>query len=342
MSVKSKSYRLRIFPATYLHISSGEWLDPTQYVIKNDRLYVINQPRFIADLRGRDPASFDKILNMTHDRIAQYFSDVFYPEARDTWIQCHPIDKSMQEKYDDDLKNPNAQQLVSTFISNRLTGEPYIPGSSIKGAIRTAILAYLINKTNTHLIKAPNGTISDRDLEPKIFEYLDNKGRPSITEDPFKWMKVSDASFGSGDLVLKMVKNVKRSNADEETRRHKLGELNYLCQMLNKGTSNITARIDFNERWLSKYPVSMFIHACQDFFRQKVVAEAKFFKKDKEALYQKILLMVDKMGKNSFFLLLGKGPGSLHKSINDPETTTRNLVGGLPMGICLITLEELS
>ncbi len=342
MSVKSKSYRLRIFPKTYLHISSGEWLDPTQYVIKDNRMYVINQPRFIADLRKRDPGSFDKILGMTHDRIAQFFSDVFDPEARDTWIQSHPVDKGMQEKYDEDLKNPSAQQLVSAFICNHLTGEPYIPGSSIKGAIRTAMLAYLLKTTETPVSYASNGNVSDEYLEPKIFKYLDGKGKPSITADPFKYMKVSDASFRPDDLILKLAQNIKRLQAEENIRKHGKGELNYLLQSLNMGTLGIAARIDFDERWLSEYPVSMIIQACQEFFKHKVEADNRFYHADRKDNYQHILPLAEKKEENSFYLFLGKGPGSLHKSVNDPETTTRNLVGGLPMGICKITLEKLS
>lgn len=62
---------------------------------------------------------------------------------------------------------------------------PYVPGSSLKGALRTALLYNAMEKDNP----AKNA----RRLEAEVFGYLRGK-RPVIQDDPFRAFKVGDGS----------------------------------------------------------------------------------------------------------------------------------------------------
>lgn len=70
-------------------------------------------------------------------------------------------------------------------------GKPYIPGSSIKGAIRTAVLAIESENMNgkEHLIKNDKGEISAKKIEGRLFGKNPNK-------DVFRFLQVGDAVFG--------------------------------------------------------------------------------------------------------------------------------------------------
>lgn len=100
-------------------------------------------------------------------------------------------------------------------------GRPYIPGSSIKGAIRTAVLASLVS------------SVKDKDIEKKIDKTKrDMQGNPipdfkgriryksdakriesdlfgkDAKEDTFRFMQVGDAIFGKNDEVALNMVNI--------------------------------------------------------------------------------------------------------------------------------------
>jgi CRISPR-associated protein Csm5 len=77
-------------------------------------------------------------------------------------------------------------------------GRPYIPGSSIKGAIRTAILSTLVDNNSEYLI-ANDRNISARKIEKRIFGNDPNS-------DFLRFLQVGDAIFGSNyEIAIKMV-----------------------------------------------------------------------------------------------------------------------------------------
>jgi len=119
---------------TPVHIGSGEKIYPLEYVIKHkefvridiDKLFTdpsFNRERFIKDSRKRDfyLGEFDKNTALRHPL---YRINITQNTARE-------------------LKN-NIRTPVLDFIKEGK--EFYIPGSSIKGAIRTAILWNLLQK----------------------------------------------------------------------------------------------------------------------------------------------------------------------------------------------------
>lgn len=105
-------------------------------------------------------------------------------------------------------------QEVKKIITQGLTSYPLIPGSSIKGAIRTAYLENL--RENKKLdYWSNNRTMMNDDADRKVcykqsrdaakyFEkklLIDNTGE-DITKDPFKYLKISDFSFDGRDNMI--------------------------------------------------------------------------------------------------------------------------------------------
>ncbi|MDD7200628.1 MAG: type III-A CRISPR-associated RAMP protein Csm5 [Sphaerochaetaceae bacterium] len=83
------------------------------------------------------------------------------------------------------LKKVRANPLldVNQHMTKPLTGKPYIPGSSLKGALRTAILESLRKQSN----KKPLGKA--KEFEAQLMTGAD---RFKVQEDPFKFLKISD------------------------------------------------------------------------------------------------------------------------------------------------------
>lgn len=90
-------------------------------------------------------------------------------------------------------------------------GLPYIPGSSIKGAIRTAILATITQEKETaleHLMSDKKGKLSAKGVESALFGSTAN-------DDIFRFLQVGDAYFEEGcEVAYRMVNlNVRKKDS---------------------------------------------------------------------------------------------------------------------------------
>ena len=88
------------------------------------------------------------------------------------------------------------------------SGKPYIPGSSIKGAIRTAVLATALSKETglENMIKDRNGKVSAKGIES---EYIGN----DPNSDVFRFLQVGDAFFGNEYTVAIRMVNINERNS---------------------------------------------------------------------------------------------------------------------------------
>lgn len=90
---------------------------------------------------------------------------------------------------------------IEKQISDSVTGLPYIPGSSLKGAIRTALMSVKAEKLHVH----KNDFKKSADAEKMLYGYDDP------TNDPFKALKLGDAVAVSPFMTeICTAENVKR------------------------------------------------------------------------------------------------------------------------------------
>jgi len=148
-----KTYRLALTPLSPIHIGCGEDFEPTNYVIEDDGkfgpvLYGFDPSRAVLSDAQRAKLS-DAGNNASLLGIQRFFRDnakTFKTQA-DVLI---PVSQGVAEKYERDIGRAvniqaNNNQVFNKFFIERCshTGQgrsPYIPGSSFKGAIRTAWL----------------------------------------------------------------------------------------------------------------------------------------------------------------------------------------------------------
>jgi len=96
------------------------------------------------------------------------------------------------EAYEHNLKNPRNQLLVNLMTRTGADYRPYLPGSSIKGAIRTAIVSCLANE-NRVSVENP------KYFENKVLGHTDGK------QDPFRCVKISDAFLPNNATIIDKV-----------------------------------------------------------------------------------------------------------------------------------------
>lgn len=174
--------KMKLETITALHIGSGDMLQKdSDFVFGKDAeeqsvVYVIN-PRKVLALIGEENVDAWTVA-IENGRSTEDIVKLYAPKATITDYSLHIIDMKMSRP---------AQQ-IKEFIRDGFD-RPYIPGSSIKGAIRTAVLssiAQAMNETDFFENVKNKGYITPNTLEAKVFGKNPNN-------DVFRYVRVSDA-----------------------------------------------------------------------------------------------------------------------------------------------------
>lgn len=139
MNNNYEHYTMRLTTLGPVFIGDGKELLKKEYILKDNIVMIPDmQKLYQAVCAKRAEKEFARFLTGQEDRDLGFW-------LRNTGIGIQPsfikyqfeVDKNMQKDKKSRLKN------ILTFVKDPY-GNPYVPGSSIKGMIRTALLAYLI------------------------------------------------------------------------------------------------------------------------------------------------------------------------------------------------------
>ena len=153
MSHGFSTWQLAITPLSPVHIGTGEDYEPTQYVIDGDGLYSFSPEAALRALPEAACADLSRILSgpPTVDLLKQvqaFFhrqAERLFPEAEHV-IPVLPtiaaeyaerVGRTAQRERERDIIN---QLRIARTYGDAATRRPILPGSSLKGSIRTALL----------------------------------------------------------------------------------------------------------------------------------------------------------------------------------------------------------
>ncbi|MFN3411980.1 MAG: type III-A CRISPR-associated RAMP protein Csm5 [Exilispira sp.] len=230
-------YKMTIEPITFIHIGSGREIDIFNYTIIDNTFYRINISNFYEILIDKDKKKFEEIIDKiskTSPQDNNYIDNrkelLEFLESGIKNLEKNPekqkgiilyksnFDEDFGNKYKTDLSKTDLIKADSQFIiseaMHRLPDyKPYIPGSSIKGAIRTALISYIINKLN----------LQRTDFNFQNYDYKKNPGKyveknilnynETIQNDPFRILQISDTEgYDYNSLTIKQTYNYNKKN----------------------------------------------------------------------------------------------------------------------------------
>ncbi|MFZ5952055.1 MAG: RAMP superfamily CRISPR-associated protein [Candidatus Rifleibacteriota bacterium] len=180
----TKSFRIRLTTLTPVHIGSGVSFDPTQFFIdENDFLNCFNTSEFLERIDEKQRHEFSKIcLDMNYVGMFRFFREKFPKE-----MTCRRIKvvKDIAATYRNLLATGSkGNQIINQLelkrtCYNEFKKTAYVPGSSLKGSLKTAWMSAKAVKDGI------KGERDIRDLERKVLE-------GSFSDDPFRFVKISD------------------------------------------------------------------------------------------------------------------------------------------------------
>lgn len=296
-----EKYRLQVTPLSPIHVGAGWTLEPMEYDLEKQGdawfLHVYDLPAMVSGLDPKARAEMDRIIDQ---------GDL--PGIR-TWLRGRFIQKqharfSVQvqagaaKEIHDGLSNPNRIGEIELSARHPATGRPYFPGSSVKGAIRTALLArFTEGESRSHrLLTAHSQNAQQRGsarFEAVILGNVRGSGAPDLYRDPFRQIAVSDCVLpqdacyidrmkiirpidrrgtGAGDAgKIIMYRDVTWSMLDDDAVVPAAGELRLHRELAD------AKRMDRDSILPRDLPLREIIEACNTFHLPKLRSELDRF-----------------------------------------------------------------
>ena len=181
--------RVNIHILSPIHVGSGHELDPFSYIVKGDNLILIDLIKWMENFSEKSELH-EKMDSDDFIGLRAYIAKNFDDE--NAILNSVPVKSTeVLQTYKKAVldKNSQNQALINFMTRNEITRSPYIPGSSIKGAIRTAIANRFVKIAR---ISSKDGYKSK--YNQKIFG--------PATKDPMKNLKVSDVDLSKYGTVV--------------------------------------------------------------------------------------------------------------------------------------------
>lgn len=333
-------YKLKCETLSPIHIGTGQEIDPLNYIIEGGRLYKISFIKFVTLMNEAERLRFETLLTKGNlVEIRRYVAENIDKDKDSAYsIGVSPAVESLYRSKLGEIQN---QLLIHPFIRTQGEYLTLIPGSSIKGALRTAIVSEIAKQSN---LPKPKDIREEYGFESKVLGYKDGK------DDPFRAIKIRDQSLQKDDVIVREVRNAsKRKGGDLQT-----NEIQIICEVSH---SSITGRqvefdtvISFDEelfatKFLSKtFTIEQIIKSCKNFYRDKMEYEHKKFYRTSEVEKFSTELLDVPLDERSFIMRLGRFSGVESVTLDNYRNpkppggrgvwgTSRNLAEGLyPMG----------
>jgi len=183
MNELNKKYVLQMEVLTPLHVGAGaekDWVQGADFVIHEGKVKILNLNK-VAEYVKIDDLSTALINKNGNSLVAKLGGN---------------IDMCVEKEFNCSFTGTND---IKTCIKNGLTNQPIVPGSSLKGAIRSILLEALHTKSQISNAKDNNGRWSEQALFGSA-----NKGN-----EFFRFIKLSDAQFEITGLVNSKIFNLK-------------------------------------------------------------------------------------------------------------------------------------
>jgi len=190
---QKNAFRFYLQTLSPLHIGCNEVYEPTGFVMGSQakKLVVFDPLSFIAGLEAEDRRKFSDICRK--GTVLSILEIYKFFQGKSAFGRPVHICDDFIDHYNETLSIPlgeekRIQRELNRFLIERTAfksndGRPYLPGSAIKGAFRTAYLNAMAEKKNA---PAPKEKGSAKELEKMLLD------GGSFETDPFRLVKVSD------------------------------------------------------------------------------------------------------------------------------------------------------
>lgn len=363
VSEEWQEFKIRLEIITPVIINTGEKYGLGELIIPNQNQegVQIDLNRLAKHLSPYDVDSFvteiiNRNLRYKNSKSIRAVEDAYKKNPDIATKKVYFSEKAASNFYD----SPNIE--ISKIIEDKLNNRPYIPGSSIKGALRTAILETIRwNKAKNNKIALPDYCAIENNFN-KNYESLIMSGNPrfKVAEDAFKYIKVSD--FVLEDDSKKLFIGLASYNPTEIYSAMTDSFFTSNKKIVARGTISISSRLQSSSLGQNGLININDIKDCSNsFYLNKLCDSNKYineFSKIKSSLYNLLYNLNKKngaiilrighyIGIENITLKVKQAPN--YKTNKKNNNLDLNLTGGktlhlidgeIPAGFCAMYIEE--
>ena len=325
MTAKLQTFKVNLTALSPVFIGGGEEavLSPyTDYIKQGTQVVIIDQ-RKLQDALAKNLALIDEfvegIRNFDNNRSLFSLSDFITKRLS---IPISDVEQCRLPVEGDIQKTP-----IRRFIAS--AGRPFIPGSTIKGAIRTAVLLDWLLKTNAGKKQLAVIRMFIEKKDWKELKRVDPEKEcfGSIARDAFKHLRVSDSALiGETSLSVSEIKRVSVKEQRGNTQRRR-SDIPMWGEALNSGTES-SFTVSFLKpssltgfSFLDKQSISLLLHILNAQSREsceRELQELELAPRDFEPFrkfYENLLDTINKVGSKEAIVRLGGGKTWFDNSI---------------------------
>lgn len=331
-----------------LHIGTGEELSPLDYIIDVPQCLLcrVDTAALLADLPASAARDFEQALDDTSLTWMRQFIARHFDVTRHLVYAC-PVDRGLAQLYERSLRDARNQLLVQPHLRRPDTWAPIVPGSSIKGALRTAVVSRRAQDWS------PRGRIDHNGFEAEVLGYDSDRQRSGdIRRDPFRCLRIEDLTLPDDAITVDPVRIFKpdRGNLEPDP-----GGIQMFYErtwsLLDEETIQGSARLSIDDQLPAKTAVDQrrgqtfrlaggldvagIRQDCLDFYGPKLRQDhEKFYVKAKALQETNAPLLAVQFGPDEFPIRLGRHSHVECVTVDkhrEPKTR-RNPRTGQPMG----------
>ncbi len=304
------------------HIGTGKEITPLDYFIEDNRIVVYN----FQKLLGEDTSFAERFLKLTEKQNVRklFLKDILTSKQKSNknyYLYTGAVSRHLKGDLESEMNKSNKANIWEFIKDTKY--KPFIPGSSIKGTIRTAIVYYIFKKDED--LKSQLTKRLWKESKNIVNSLIFQPGDLDAKEDILRILSVSDANIiEDAPLSIECAKRL--------SSKRLLGFPNYYeCvkpeSRLSFSLSFFKALIKAKPEWqkiLLKYRVDKqsIINYCREFSNDLIEQEISYFENHKErnfALKVKKFyeekLKKEPLEENEFLLRLGQGGGFYGKTL---------------------------
>ncbi|MFQ5772581.1 MAG: type III-A CRISPR-associated RAMP protein Csm5 [bacterium] len=327
-----KSYRLQGEILAPVHIGTGQTWEPLEYHIDSQTklLHRFSTEEILIDLEPSELEQFYQ-FNDSGDlnAVKLFITQKARERSKGSNHGAIVVTSAVAKLYDEKIDDISNQLLIGPMIRSKSKQQVFIPGSSLKGAIRTAIISELAKNS-----KLPKPNPFGREVwrfEADVLRYRDAK------QDPFRAVKIADADLTPDATFICQVFNIRKNregNLDQTSIQliHEVTHSNLSSKIYGeKVTFETELRLDIplmNQRAVSqKFSIEQIKNSCNRFYRDKMNMEhEKFYVSSPLAEFSEELLK-EPVGENECIIRVGRFSGVESVTLDeyrDPQPPGRN------------------
>lgn len=239
-------YRFKAQALTPVHVGSGNEIDPLEFILHGNRLIHFNPSDVVNRLPAEELRRYLELLERADLKAIQSFLRNHLDPKQQNDVVSIDASEAFRNEFERKASTPDNRFRVFMMPRNLHSAQVYLPGSSLKGAIRTALLNHFANlddetRQSVHArVSGANEAERGRALEESAFGR-----RQSETErDVLRLLDVEDVALPDASTRIDRAVNINPSSRGSEKIQMWVERLKSLADSYNAPGFQVSLHLD--------------------------------------------------------------------------------------------------